>query len=847
MGKRKKNKKKSGKPKGPKQQQDSGVLMREQKDVLAALRGRRASALGEKIYADETVPEMQRIRSLAVGHEAYLRDLLAQGHVQQAEGKARKLVQQAPRVAECWALSLQLRLGMAADVPARCEDPDWLKRLRAELVDPEDLCGIETRGLGEQAQTLLNAWALIEQERDVEALEPLTRIGRRSPLVDWRLFLQVLVEARRNEYEKAATMLPRMLAGCPAHAAAEQVVLSRDAAGCGPYGRRLKALEERAASGALKRADYSRVQTFVKKALADHRPGMATTVAASFTRFLSSQQSADSYFSLFARITNPHFSLERVFMRDELAQNPREGLLQPDIMDDVRRVSWDDSELPRVWIRLFEQVRRKWDEIILEVHPQDQDDLRHNLLGPLLEDCRRLSQVLPDCRELFEFWVWAERECRTGTDAVQAYAEAFSDDEEVVANAIVVFAGQNWFDRAESWLKNLSEKRAGELRQSVLYYRIRQAFMEEDTTRVDQLAAVYCGPLLERIKVCVMRWRGASRAEKRKRGLELVAFESPWLVFYCAIRCENGFRAAALPAGLKRSLAEDSSAVVRGYLELLRIHEREALTLDEPDLDEVLCKALNTPGVPVELLRPTLLALIMRHKQSEEILYEADGFIGAFKTLVDDGTADDQALAIVLRMQAVYETGYSINFKKAERSFRVAWSLAEQDETRRMVSRIFTACRLPMGELPKKPATQKMIDAELKMQRKFRAVEQVNERYCIRVEPVRGEFNPFEGMDLDDIEKALGPDYDTGRVEDPWDEPDPVVTQPYSKPFTFSRHPPLMEWDFERVAFDIETTTCGKHRRDAAETFKNKVDESTLSRKAKARLMKVYHRLLEGA
>jgi hypothetical protein len=846
--KKKKNKAKSGQSKARVQQKDSVVLMREQKDVLTALRGRRASALGERIFADETVPEVQRRRLLAVGHEAYLRELLSKGHTQQAQAKAHKLVQNDSWLTDFWALSFQVRLRLVDDLPTRSGMSDWLERLRVELVDPEDLCGIETNGLGDQAQTVLDAWTLIEQKREAEALERLKKIGRRSPLVDWRLFLQVLVVARQNEVEAAEAVLSRMLAGCPARVAAEQVLASRAVTGRGPYGRRFKALEDCVGTGALKRADYTRVLTVVQKALADHRPGLATTVAASFVQSIPSQQGADYYFSLFDRMKARDFSFAHLYIRYTLSVAPHEGLLHPDVLTDIRQGVWTDSELLRVWIRVFDQARRKWEPMAREVDEWGCHEIRKELLEPLLQDCRRLVQVLPDCREIFEFWVWAERECKTGLEAAHAYAEAFADDLEVIGVAVLAFAEQCEFERAEEWLKKLPAEQASALRQSVLFRRIKQAFVAVNAARVHQLASEYCGDsLLERIQVCFMCWRVAARVEKRKLGLDLVAFDSPWLVFYCAICCEPDFRVAGFPAGLKRSLTEDPSAVVQGYLDLLRLTEREALTLDEPDLDEVLCEAMNAPGVPVALLRPALIALIVQHKGSDEMVYEGDGFIVAFKTLLDQGTADDQALAIVLRLQSVSKMGYAINFKKAERSFRVAGSLAQQDETRRIISRIFSSCGLPIGELPKKPATKKMIDAELKMQLKFKAIEQVNDRFCSRVEPVGGGgYDPFEGMDVDDIEDALEPDYDLRSIEDSWDEPEPVLSPADSKPFVFSKHTPLMEFDFEQVAFAIEITTRGKHRTAAAETFKRLVGESTLSSKAKARLMKIYNTLLEG-
>ncbi len=858
--KNKKNKKNKGtkKPSVTKQQ-DAAVLLREQHEAFSVGRGRRASVLGERIYQDASVDELVRRRAFAAGHEAFLRELLSKGHAEQVRAKADKLLRSADWLADFWALSLKLRLGLTEYQDER----SWLDRVRAELVDPSDLCEIESGGLGVQAQLVLEAWIKVETGDDSGALECLQRVGRRSPLVDWRLFVQVLVSVKQGNRTSADAAVKRMLEGCPAQAAAEKLLQSVDES-VGYYTRRLKGLEETVEKGRLKAAAYPKLAGLVKYALAEGRPGFALTVASTFGVYIESQYEADRYFALFERMKMEGFSLTHLYVRMALIDSPHNGLLHPDLSQDIRGSGWSKPEAARLWIRFFEQAQKAWNEIRVEADAWELEEAAESLLVPLLTECRQLVQKLPDCREIYLFWDWAEKECGVGThEGMTAFVEAFPEDADMLRLAVTRFAEVQAFETAEVWLTRLmrllkSEAVVHDLRQVLLFHRIKAAYQAEDIGAVEKWAAEYSGQQLsERVQVAFMRWRKASKGDKRKRGVELAELNVPWLVLYYACESEDGFRIYALPAGVKRLLENDPDAILKGYLELLACDRKLALEPMSGELGHALGKALDHPGVSVALLRPALTALMMQMDDLYDLIADTQGFMQAFRTLLS-GNSDDQALALALRIRAGFEVlGGQLDEGKVDRSLRVAWTLADYDETRRLISNVTSLCKAASRKQLKKPATEKMIQAELKMQHKFRDFDQVKKRYQgpWRV-PVGGFDDPFDEMAMDEVESIIeswedefpsakgSANYDAGSFEDTF-EPD-VLPESKSKPFVFSKGVPATEMEFEVMIGKIRFTTRGKHRNQAAETLGNLIQGAPLSDKAKARLLQQQNILFEG-
>ena len=851
MAKKKKKNKGKKKVSSPKQQ-DAAVLLREQQEVLSAMRGRRASVLGERIFLDESVDESVRRRAFAAGHEAYLRELLAKGHESQARAKAEKLLKTDAWMSDFWALSLQVRLGLAVDLT----EQSVLDRLRTELVDPSDLCGVVEGDLGVQAQAVLDAWSRVEASDCAGALEGLKVVGRRSPLVDWRLFVQGLVSIQQQDRTGADLAVKRMQRGCPAQRAAERLLVRVDE-GVGFYGRRLKALEQEVDRGRLKPNAYPKLRGVVKRALAEGRPGLALAMTTTFAMTIESEFDADRYYSMFDREAADGFSLTHIYIRSAIVEHPEKALLHPQFSEDLRSSVWSKVEAARLWIRFFEQVRGRWAELQSDLDEWMLEDAVENLLEPLLADCRLLVPKLQDCRELYEFWIWAEKECKVGTHhGINAYLKAFPADPEVLALAVRRFAEEKDFKAAERWLGRLGKLKEAELlveslRPVIQFHRIRNAFQLEDQAQVESLASVYSGQnVLETVQVAFMRWHLASKGERRKRGVELAALNVPWLVlFYGGIHCVS-----KLPAAVTRSLKNDPDAVLRGFLEQLAFDASAVAEIGEYDvLCSTLGAALDHPDVSIDLLRPVFGGLIRYLDDGFYFVDTTDGCMGATRRLLKD-SADQQALALIVRLWAIAAgLDESLDLDKAERSLRVAWTLSEQAETRQLISRVVSKLPGRPASSWKKPATEKMIKAELKMQGKFCDLGQAEARYTRAWHEPKKTLNPFYGLNEAEIEKVLermgrGSSCNKGSFDEDDDAVDFFEPEmcPASRPYIFSKFVPTMEMEFESIIQNIQGTTRGPHRVEAAKKIGGMIEASSLSDKAKARLWKKQRELLGG-
>ncbi len=868
MAKKKKKVEKTATPKP----QDVTSLIQQLGAALSELKGRRASVLGERIYGDASVDERIRRRAFAVGHEACLRELLTMGHNEQAQSKADKLLRNDGWMAEFWALSLQLRLGLVNDLDVCLANPAWVDRLRSELVDPADLCGVDAGGLGDQTRMVLDAWALVRQGDEPEALSRLQGVGRRSPLVDWRLFVQALGLARRNDWAGVDSAVKRMQNGAPAKAAAEQLLAGRNK-GEGVYGRQLKRLESAVVVGRLRTTNYSVIEQIVKRALADGRPGLALSIAASCSHCIERQQDANRYFSLFERMPTEGFSLRHLYVRIAAAEYPRDGLLHHDIAEDIRAHKWSVPDGQRLWIRYLMQVRQKWSVLTQDVEAWELEEMQDSLLTPVVGDCHQIVQRHKNCREIYEFWNWAEMECGKTTQGMRAYVQAFCDDPDVLNAAVTRFASAGECEEAELWLDRLtqiskSEATVAELRQTVAFHRIRQAYLAGEGKAVETLAAAYVGQSEEkRIQIALMRWTVASKGDKRKRSLELAELNSPWLVLYYGGVLQIAFNASKLPQSVQRALENEPDSVLQGYLNLLDVDARSALNINDVLL-AALGAALDHPQSSIALLRRVLSALLMRMKHVDDYVFDRDGFFSAFGVLFN-GAADDQALALALRIRMVFEAlgASGLDAEKVEHSLRVAWTLAEREETRTLILRVNSMCCGVKNVLLKTPSTEKMMKAELKMQQKFRDLEQVEARYARTGRYHHSPFgfsNPVGGRDEnDELENDLAPDSGTPSCDRNCAEcdqcpPDHVKPKPVmepivkpikrtaSKPYVFSKFVPSTELEFVRMIEAIQRSSRGTHREKAIQTLTAILEESLFSDKAKARLKMKIQELLAG-
>jgi len=850
---------------GKKPPQTPENLIFEQKQVLREMRGRRASRLGERIFEDLTLEENVRIKSLAAGHEAYLRELISNGHEEQARTRAATLLSKTPDLKNHWALSLQVRWGLTEIC---IDDNSWRMRLRSELVDPSDLLQLDIDGLNVQAATLLEAWDKIEQGKNREALEQLTTIGRRSPLVDWRLFLQILVEQPNGNQTDIENILRRMHPGSPAHGAALRAADIKSAENKGPHFNRLVALENRLQHGVLPKSANQTLSQEIRELLKDNRPGLAVSIASALATSLPTPQEFKRFLNVLLKCNHKGFSINRVYLRT-IYNDAYTNLISPEGLETIHDENWSKAEQVILWTEVFQLAKREWTERKMEEDDEDLEYIFDGLIGPLLGECKQRRNIIPDFRELYEFWLWALNEMNLAKhEALTAYANAFPDDTEILMRTLLGLANEGAEETQAKALSRLEAQlppdRFQAFRQTLILNRIRFAFRNNNRPDVLKWAGAYSGTdLMEQIEVAFFLWRISYRGKKAKIGKILCDFKLPWLVYYLGFMQDPSLRVRMLPAGLKRSLSDDPDAVLKGVSQLLEADETKVFQITDPQLVEPVAEALEHSQTSIEPLRQLLPILFMRVHVVDEMIWDStSGFLEAFRTLLSGGD-NDQALVIGLRLMIPVLEECRIKEEATERSFRVAWTLAEEP-TRKLLYRIYGKCGFPQRQFPNKTAPKKMIDAELKMQRKFSDKDQIIRRFAIE-ETFENSMNPFDfngnfenklekirqvmekmspgefEEQLNDLANRLGLDpnnpYGYDEEEDEWEEPIAPRGPTASKPYIFSPHPPTMELEYMRIISEIQATTRGQHRLDAADQLKKICLKSKLGDNARGRIL----------
>lgn len=782
--------------------------------ALQELRGRRASVLGEKIREQSALDEETRKSALARGNEALLRELIEKGHVPQAEAKAKKLLQAHPWQEAYWSLGLQLRLKLLEDVSERLRDADGLHRLRCELVDPADLLGIPDEALSGQARSVLQAWERVEAGAFAEGMELLRSIGRRSPLVDWRLFVQALASALQQDPDGMQAALRRMQEGVPAQAAgvALEGCVSPDRQRPGPFSRRLQALEEFMKNGRMSLSGMAPLKKFIKFAVQQKRPSLALDAAVSSGVNPEGEIMGSRMVEMIQSNASEGFSLLHFSIRILHDDDPGFGMLDEELFDFFQ----DATYLSRKESALFHAERARQRKQMI----QEQAESRHHYgygdplerLPTLFQDCAESVRLDPRNREIYEIWSWGEEQEGKGTTrAAELFAENFPDHPDVLAHCAERQAQAGKFSEADRILEKLeklpgSAARAEHVRQSNLYLRIRQAFLSGDSPAVEKFgSAFHSDNMFEQVAATVYRWLSARGGRKRSLGLELEAIGSPWLVFQTARTVQHSFNAGKLPVAVQRALKENPASVLRGFSDLFETNPSEAKRTVDAILIRPVAGALEHPDTALPLVRKTLETLLYNYSVPRRLGSQFNGFFVPVNRLLDS-VPDDQAHGLAMRVLMVdLELGEEEEF--FEQLLDAARVLAETEPTRTLVSRVAARLHvhLPSGEGGLSAAEAA---AEVGRQRNLTSFDLLN-RY---------------------LDECLDEEVELRA-------PPAAYVPPSFRPFAFSKIEPSSEIEFEVMLCQILATTSGENQKETLATYADMVRGSVLSDTAKERLL----------
>lgn len=881
MGKRKKkpkNKKKriSGARPAP---ASRNAPVEEITTAIMHLRGRRAYALAQKLSNDDVVESAQRERLADTAHEAYVRELLDGGHETSAVEHSKAFLKDFPEGCQRWSLSLQCRLGLVGDAAALYSDANWRERLRRELVDPEDLIDFPLEEVAADARSVREAWRLADENRPREARRRLADVGRRSLLVDWRLFVQAYLAAREGHAAEVEAASRRIQPGTPAAGLAELLpaCLKRDGktlegselvgqwfTGPMEFSTLAAAFSKAYGSAGMRKAKVP-FKTLVQALVQAGRPSAAGVVIAS----VSQDQRSDQIMEL---------AVEAGFPK-RLAVLPVVNEMSPwlrfeNLQETLERFSWPPRERA-VLLQYMAREFQRWSLSELGDEPwleeDDLDDEDREIRARVIRWCRESASLWPELRETYGIWRWAER---VGCDfrADQAEVKAFPRDPAAWQRLVYRTAAVAKFREAESAIARLerlhgSESRLPEIKAHLVYQRLVHAFDKQQPPRkLHELAASYTGDdIFERVGIAVRLWlRAQGRKEKRQLGEAMNALGAPWLVsFFSDLLSDQGVSEAGLPAAVRRSLQNDPEAVATDFLALSRRPERFTIVDLRPGLIKSLLKALADARCPLDLATECLRELALKDwHDSQNMLYFTglDLFLAVTGRMLKAGACDaipsTCALALRAWLYAHGENRYEIQHSMAGKLLKAAAVFANDSKTKALVREVADSVRAPEAVQVGSPSAKVRAESEALWRRQC-AIETKRDFFAHRNEGRVSRKPGLSGLPPDlikrlaEIFQAQGvdggiDDDDEDEDEEPDEFPPGTRAGRSGAPrIDLSKCYPASELEFENLMNRINLCAHSVRAQDF-QTLAHKIQESNLPTNAKERLLRRMERIKNG-
>jgi hypothetical protein len=847
---------------------------------ILQLRGRRSMVLARQLKPESGVTPQRRETLVAAAHEAYVREMLDGGHTGSALDHARSFAVREPGLCRYWALSLQVRLGLVDNLETLSGDAAWRERLRLELVDPRDLVDCPVADLSTDARAVRDAWNAVDSGDLQTARALIAGIGRRSLLVDWRLFVQASVAAREGNAEEMEASVARIMAGSPA------AHLGKMLRACLHQDREALAGTELASQLALpptELVDQARelsaalqksrgtsaplnksLRAFLGTLLRARRPAAAHLVLASACKGRLDTALLDAAYG--AGIPYAHIHLCGVMTnlpKDEWEDEYDKLLREP---------VWSPQE--RALLRL-EQARDIRQDLESEADAFDwygyDDEDEDEDLAHIQAWCREAAGCWPTLREVYALWSWAERS-RSTHHAETAETRAFPADPQAwdrLARRLAKLAKFKECEKALASLASLpgTNEACNRLRSHLAFQKVCDAFNRELPFATLESLAGACTEVepMERIGIAARLWLQAKGNSQRRRfGAELAELGRPWLAaVHCLQLSAGAMTVSKLPSSLKQALQADSAAVVNDFLLLAAYPERSSINWQDNTLLKPLVEALANPGVPPQAVLDALYHLMLGSWHDAGMGMRTDfcsEVVGITARLLDSGehptpvAVGALAYRVLLYDAAEYDRDASQD-SIAVRLLRAARQLASDEQSRRIVREIGDKT----GLIKRSSAVTQDAGEALSVWRHqctIRSNQDFWDHFCEGRKPVSLGHNQFDGnlaSQMERVARALGipmdaSDEDWDDEEDEFEPPVSRTPWPAIRGNTSSRNSidlnkchPTSEMEFEVLIDKISQINGTK----GEALLHRKIEESQLSDKAKARLFERLARTIE--
>ncbi len=630
MGKRPKKKGGSRPSASPASGGGGAAALLDLESSITHLRGRRSVVLARQIRQDERIAADRREKLVAAAHETYVREMLDGGHTGAALDHARSIIGKEPALGQHWALSLLVRLGLVDDLEAVSQDAAWRDRLRLELVDPVDLLGCPVADIAADARTVCDAWKAADSGSLQAAKTLIAGIGRRSLLVDWRLFVQASMAAREANAQEMDAALARIMPGTPAAG------LGRLLTACLRQDRAVLAETElvqalavpatdlvaqaRGLSAAMKQERVrvselaKSMKLLLKPLLAERRPSAANLVVASACHKRLDPALLDEgcaagvpghYAYLCGALAN--FPIDQ--WGDELDKLLRHG-------------EWLPQERAVLLLEQAQTLRKNLETEFFHEDfgfGEDENENEDEDLRKIQSSCRQTAGFWPGLRDTYALWRWAERHGKTH-QAESAEVRAFPKDPNAWSRLACRLAALGKFKECAPALASLAglpgtQELYARATAYITFQKVCDACKRHfpyDT--VKSLAEAYQGDNpFEQVEIAVRRlMRASGKNQKRESGEAMAALGHPWLAAVWRYHLGDEAKAGSLPTPLEASLRTDASLVVSDFLLLAQYPERSDIYWEDDSLIKALMTALENPGISLTLVQDCLQVLLLQ-------------------------------------------------------------------------------------------------------------------------------------------------------------------------------------------------------------------------------------------
>ncbi|NCC49886.1 MAG: hypothetical protein EOM20_01595 [Spartobacteria bacterium] len=804
--------------------------------------------------------------------ELYARELLDKGHTEQACAYGLKLRTQKPELGADWSLSLQLRLGLIDRLTDCLADETWLSRLRDELVSPEDVLYVSEGQLAQQAQAIMQAWNAMETGRPDEALAQLRTIGRHSPLADWRLFLDMLQAERSNQPDHAEAAFKRIRPGTPAcllaqtlrgEAPSSQGHLEAivESPGASQLAALLSAFQQKVAAHGFSRALMPALDTVVQLANKQHRPGLALAIICASMRegeMIANYPVSDmiNHFIKWKPLTLSH-----MIIRSCRANRANEFFSAEEYYEIADEFGFTAKEKAMILLYGVKQHQRT----IICNQPgglrrdfPDEDSFEEELmfdeLCEIAENCNMAARLDPGLRELYRIWDWVDETGNMTCEAAEAYHRAWPNEPEALILLCKRTIQLGMFDKARPALQKLrmlpgTSATAEELEQTLIYTMTRAAYEDGEAGRVEELGSAYHGhDLFERVYVAACRWLAASNnKDRRERGLDMVALNSPWLVYFICEMLEQKSMLNSLPAALKRALNDNPGDVLRGLTALLKHAKRDIFLGLNSKLYSTLTVALANPATDIQVLREACIAML-----NANILFifrgdEEDAVRMSLRLLQKN--EEDQALGLLMRATLASQCFYCYNKKAVEKVLITVWNMAPSHTMRSLLETCSSKFFDNMIQFERKQSNNASLRI-LKTQQKIKTLNDFRKHFSQKKNPFRFDISlsdvlragqkifedPEYDMDFD-------PDFEMPDFPEPPSPPHPLAG--LSPDVDLAKSHPATFMEFEVLVYRVSNVVNESKKVSMTQELVEMIRASiTLSDKSKVQLLELCAKLL---